>query len=65
MYPKVDECPPLPYQHLTSKHYLYDLVYNPAKTLFLQKGEAQCAAIKNGHDMLIIQAEEGWRIWNS
>jgi shikimate dehydrogenase len=65
MYPKVDECPPLPYQHLTSKHYLYDLVYNPAKTLFLQKGEAQGAAIKNGHDMLIIQAEEGWRIWNS
>jgi len=65
MYPKVDECPPLPYQFLTSKHYLYDLVYNPAKTLFLQKGEAQGAAVKNGHDMLIIQAEEGWRIWNS
>jgi len=65
MYPKVDECPPLPYQFLTRQHYLYDLVYNPAKTLFLQKGEAQGAAVKNGHDMLIIQAEEGWRIWNS
>jgi len=65
MYPKVDECPPLPYQALTSKHYLFDLVYNPAKTLFLQKGEEQGAAIKNGHDMLIIQAEESWRIWNT
>jgi shikimate dehydrogenase len=65
MYPKVDECPPLPYGALTSKHYLFDLVYNPAKTLFLQKGEEQGAAIKNGHDMLIIQAEESWRIWNS
>ena len=65
MYPKVDECPPLPYQALTSKHYLFDLVYNPAKTLFLQKGEEQGAAIKNGHDMLIIQAEESWRIWNA
>ena len=65
MYPKVDECPPLPYQALTSKHYLFDLVYNPAKTLFLQKGEQQGAAIKNGHDMLIIQAEESWRIWNA
>lgn len=65
MYPKVEECPSLPYQFLTSKHYLYDLVYNPAKTLFLQKGEERGAAIKNGHDMLIIQAEESWRIWNA
>jgi shikimate dehydrogenase len=64
MYPNIDECPSLPYQALTSNHYLFDLVYNPAKTLFLQKGEAQGAAIKNGHDMLIIQAEESWRIWN-
>jgi shikimate dehydrogenase len=65
MYPNIDECTPLPYQALTAKHYLFDLVYNPAKTLFLQKGEEQGAAIKNGHDMLIIQAEESWRIWNS
>jgi shikimate dehydrogenase len=65
MYPNIDECPPLPYQALTPNHYLFDLVYNPAKTLFLQKGEEQGAAIKNGHDMLIIQAEESWRIWNS
>lgn len=64
MYPKVDECPPLPYHALTSQHYLFDLVYNPAKTLFLQKGEERGAAIENGADMLIIQAEESWNIWN-
>lgn len=64
MYPKVDECPPLPYHLLTPRHYLYDLVYNPAKTLFLQKGEERGATIENGKDMLVIQAEESWRIWN-
>jgi Shikimate 5-dehydrogenase len=64
MYPKVHECPPLPYHLLTPKHYLYDLVYNPAKTLFLQKGEERGATIENGKDMLVIQAEESWRIWN-
>jgi shikimate dehydrogenase len=64
-YPNVNECPALPYEALTPQHYLFDLVYNPAKTLFLQKGEQQGAAIKNGHDMLMIQAEESWRIWNA
>lgn len=64
MYPDENNCPPLPYESLTSRHYLFDLVYNPAKTLFLQKGEAQGAVIKNGADMLVIQAEESWRIWN-
>jgi len=43
---------------------LYDLIYNPAKTLFLQKGEKKGAAIKNGEEMLVLQAEESWRIWN-
>ncbi len=65
MYPNEQDCPPLPYSDLTSRHYLFDLVYNPAKTLFLQKGEQQGAVIKNGADMLVIQAEESWRIWNS
>ena len=64
MYPNVDECPPLPYHALTSQHYLFDLVYNPAKTLFLTKGEERGAAIKNGEEMLVIQAEESWKIWN-
>lgn len=64
MYPHTDQCPAIPYQYLSNQHLLYDLVYNPAKTLFLQKGEAQGAAIKNGEEMLILQAEESWRIWN-
>ena len=63
-YPNVDEYPNIPYQHLTEKHLLYDLVYNPAETLFLQKGKEQRATIKNGADMLILQAEKSWEIWN-
>jgi shikimate dehydrogenase len=64
MYPHEGECPQLPYQALTSRHYLFDLIYNPARTLFLQKGEAQGAVVENGNEMLILQAEESWRIWN-
>ena len=63
-FPHIDECPNLPYQHLTHKHLLYDLIYNPTKTMFLQKGEEQGATIKNGYQMLLLQAEENWRIWN-
>jgi len=64
MHPNVVEAPPIPYHALNQKHYLFDLVYNPAKTLFLQKGEDQQAVIKNGYEMLVLQAEESWRIWN-
>jgi shikimate dehydrogenase len=64
MYPHEGECPPIPYWALTSQHYLFDLIYNPARTLFLQKGEARGAVVENGHEMLILQAEESWRIWN-
>ena len=63
-FPHIEECPSVPYQFITTRHYLFDLVYNPAKTLFLQKGEEKGAAIKNGADMLEIQAEDSWRIWN-
>ncbi len=63
-FPNVDDCPEIPYQFLTPQHFLYDLVYNPEKTLFLQNGEACGAVIKNGYEMLILQAEESWRIWN-
>jgi shikimate dehydrogenase len=62
--PNVKECAAIPYRYLTPQHFLFDLVYNPAQTLFLQKGEEQCTAIQNGYDMLVIQAEESWRIWN-
>lgn len=64
MYPNITQAPPIPYQFITRAHYLFDAIYNPEKTLFLQKGEAQEATIQNGHDMLVIQAEESWRIWN-
>ena len=65
MFPDVSKFPSIPYDALSSKHFLFDLVYNPAKTLFLQKGEEKGATIKNGLEMLILQAEESWRIWNS
>lgn len=64
-YPNVHECPPIPYDALTPEHLLYDLIYNPEKTLFLQKGEEKGATIKNGYEMLVLQAERSWHIWNS
>jgi len=64
MYPKITEAPPLPYEAITEKHFLFDLIYNPEKTLFLKKGEERGATIQNGYDMLVHQAEESWRIWN-
>jgi len=64
MSPDEDTCPDISYSLLTSGHYLFDLVYKPTKTLFLQKGEGQGTIICNGYEMLIIQAEENWRIWN-
>jgi shikimate dehydrogenase len=65
MYPSVNECPDIPYAFISDQHYLYDIVYNPGKTLFLQHGEQRGAMIRNGADMLIIQAEESWKIWNA
>ena len=65
MFPDIAMAPSIPYEALTSKHFLFDLIYNPEKTLFLQRGEEKGAAIKNGLEMLILQAEESWRILNS
>lgn len=65
MYPHCDEAPSLPYEELTSRHILYDLVYNPPMTQFLMKGQVQGAAVKNGLEMLHLQAEAAWNIWNS
>jgi len=64
MSPNLDTCPDLPYEHIGADHILFDLVYNPAKTLFLQKGEDQKATIKNGLEMLHLQAERSWEYWN-
>lgn len=65
MYPNVNEKPLIPYEAITSQHHLFDLIYNPAETLFLSKGKAQGATIQNGLEMLHIQAEESWKIWNA
>ncbi len=63
-HPNVDSCPPIPYESLTTNHLLYDLVYNPEETLFLKLGNEQGATIKNGKEMLEIQALAAWDIWN-
>lgn len=65
MFPNVEQDPPILYKAITPNHLLYDLIYNPAKTKFLQQGETQGATIVNGYEMLLAQAEESWRIWNS
>jgi shikimate dehydrogenase len=65
MAPNIETAPSIPYHAINDRHYLYDLVYNPEKTLFLKLGEEQGASIENGMEMLTIQAEEGWKIWNS
>ena len=64
MFPKVDFCPNIPYELLTPNHLLYDLLYNPNVTLFMKKGEAQGAVVKNGLEMLLLQAFAAWEIWH-
>lgn len=64
MFPHVDACPDIPYQLLTDRHLLYDLVYNPQETLFLKRGAEYGAAVKNGLEMLHLQALASWRFWN-
>ena len=64
MFPKVDQAPAIPYESLTPKHLLFDLVYNPEDTLFMQKGREQGAIVKNGLEMLYLQAVASWRFWN-
>ncbi|WP_052596870.1 shikimate dehydrogenase [Aureispira sp. CCB-QB1] len=65
MAPKVETCPLLPYMALGQQHILFDLVYNPEQTLFLKKGAAQGATILNGLEMLHLQADRAWDIWNN
>jgi shikimate dehydrogenase len=64
MLPNLDSFPPIPYQFLNETHLAYDLVYNPEETAFLTKAKAQGARIKNGLEMLHLQAERSWDIWN-
>lgn len=62
-FPKVDTCPNIPYAFLTAQHYLFDLVYNPPQTAFLQEGVLRGSVVANGQNMLHIQAIEAWNIW--
>lgn len=64
MYPQVDFCPNIPYEYLTPNHLLYDLLYNPDTTLFMKKGAEKGAVVKNGLEMLLLQAFAAWEIWN-
>lgn len=62
-FPDVENAPDIPYEFLTNRHLLYDLIYNPEKTKFLKNGEIKGAKIKNGYEMLVLQAEKSWEIW--
>lgn len=64
-FPNVEECPAIPYEYLTESHLLYDLVYNHPVTKFLELGSKQGAKIKNGSEMLQLQAAAAWNIWNN
>ena len=63
-FPNINKCPNIPYKHLSKEHILYDLVYNPIESLFLRRGRELGCKTKNGLEMLEIQANESWRIWN-
>ncbi|MBN2273403.1 MAG: shikimate dehydrogenase [Bacteroidales bacterium] len=65
MYPDEEMCPDIPYEFITEKHLLYDLIYNPLETVFLKKGKEMGARTINGLKMLHLQAEKAWEIWNS
>ncbi len=64
-HPNIAEAPNIPYEFLTKKHLLFDLIYNPEITTFLKNGKKKGAIIKNGLEMLELQAEKSWEIWNS
>lgn len=63
MFPDINSCPEIPYELLTSKHLLYDLLYNPDETLFMKKGKEKGAIVKNGLEMLLLQAFAAYEIW--
>ena len=64
LYPHIDECPLLPYDAMDEKNLLYDLLYNPDQTLFMKKGAAHGATVKNGLEMLLLQAFASWEFWH-
>ncbi|MBR0275347.1 MAG: shikimate dehydrogenase [Prevotella sp.] len=64
MFPKTEECPLLPYEAMDERNILYDLIYNPDETLFMRRGAEHGAAVKNGLEMLLLQAFASWDFWN-
>ena len=64
MYPHTEECPPLPYEAMDSHTILYDLIYNPNETLFMKRGREYGAEVKNGLEMLLLQAFASWEFWH-
>jgi shikimate dehydrogenase len=65
MYPNIDTCPDIPYEYLTPDHVLFDLIYNPPETKFLSQGRSMGVKVINGLQMLHLQADKAWEIWNS
>ena len=65
MYPKVDTCPNLPYEAMDRSTLIYDLIYNPDETLFMKRGLTRGATVKNGLEMLLLQASASWEFWQS
>jgi len=63
-FPKVEEAPPIPYDYLDARHFLFDLIYNPEETKFLKEGRTRGAQTCNGYPMLVYQAEKSWELWN-
>jgi shikimate dehydrogenase len=63
-YPNIEETPAIPFEFITDQHILYDLIYNPSTSSFLKKGLEKNAVVKNGYEMLLLQAEAAWEIWN-
>jgi shikimate dehydrogenase len=64
MFPKTEECPVLPYEEMDYHTILYDLIYNPDQTLFMRRGAEYGAEVKNGLEMLLLQAFASWEFWN-
>lgn len=64
MFPNVDACPDIPYHLLTKRHILYDMLYNPNVTEFMKRGKERGATVKNGLEMLLLQADASWEVWN-
>ena len=63
-YPNINNAPSIPYEYINSRHFLFDLIYNPSETRFLKEGRLRGAKTINGYKMLVYQAEESWKLWN-